>query len=47
VVAKLGYGFGWQIALTGDDTLLMHGGGFPGIRNAHVIHSHGGALALR
>jgi CubicO group peptidase (beta-lactamase class C family) len=26
----VGYGFGWQIALLGNDTLLMHGGGFPG-----------------
>lgn len=27
---QVGYGFGWQIVLLGDDTLLNHGGGFPG-----------------
>jgi len=26
----LGYGLGWQVALMGGDTLLVHGGGFPG-----------------
>jgi CubicO group peptidase (beta-lactamase class C family) len=27
---RLGYGLGWNIALNGNDTLLVHGGGFPG-----------------
>lgn len=27
---QIGYGFGWQISLLGEDTLLTHGGGFPG-----------------
>jgi len=27
---QIGYGLGWQIALLGDDTLLVHGGGFQG-----------------
>ena len=27
---RLGYGLGWNIALNGKDTLLVHGGGFPG-----------------
>jgi CubicO group peptidase (beta-lactamase class C family) len=27
---QIGYGLGWQIAVRGEDTLLMHGGGFPG-----------------
>jgi CubicO group peptidase (beta-lactamase class C family) len=29
-VRNLGYGLGWQISLVGSDTLLHHGGGFPG-----------------
>lgn len=27
---QIGYGLGWQIAVRGEDTLLTHGGGFPG-----------------
>jgi len=27
---QIGYGFGWQVSLLGEDTLLTHGGGFPG-----------------
>ncbi|MDQ6888079.1 MAG: beta-lactamase family protein [Gemmatimonadota bacterium] len=27
---QIGYGLGWEISLLGDDTLLVHGGGFPG-----------------
>jgi len=27
---EIGYGLGWQIALAGTDTLLVHGGGFTG-----------------
>lgn len=27
---RLGYGLGWNIALNGNDTLHVHGGGFPG-----------------
>src|SRR6185503_7753598 len=27
---QLGYGLGWQIATFQQDTLLIHGGGFPG-----------------
>jgi CubicO group peptidase (beta-lactamase class C family) len=26
----IGYGFGWQIGILGEDTILVHGGGFPG-----------------
>lgn len=29
-VRTVGYGFGWNIALLGEDTLLTHGGGFAG-----------------
>ena len=27
---RLGYGLGWNIGVSGNDTLLVHGGGFPG-----------------
>jgi len=27
---QIGYGFGWNILTMGNDTVLMHGGGFPG-----------------
>jgi CubicO group peptidase (beta-lactamase class C family) len=27
---QIGYGFGWNINVTGSDTVLVHGGGFPG-----------------
>ena len=27
---RLGYGLGWNISLNGNDTVLVHGGGFPG-----------------
>jgi CubicO group peptidase (beta-lactamase class C family) len=30
LLPQIGYGFGWQISLLGADTLLTHGGGFPG-----------------
>jgi len=29
-VRVIGYGLGWQIGLLGEDTILVHGGGFPG-----------------
>jgi CubicO group peptidase (beta-lactamase class C family) len=31
----VGYGLGWNVALLGNDTLLVHGGGFPGF-SAHM-----------
>ena len=34
-VRTVGYGFGWNIALLGEDTLLTHGGGFAGFA-AHM-----------
>lgn len=27
---QVGYGFGWNITVSGSDTVLVHGGGFPG-----------------
>ena len=27
---QIGYGLGWEISVRGNDTLLIHGGGFPG-----------------
>ncbi len=29
-IRQIGYGLGWQVAVRGQDTLLMHGGGFTG-----------------
>jgi CubicO group peptidase (beta-lactamase class C family) len=31
------YGLGWQIGLLGDETIFMHGGGFPGYATS-VVH---------
>lgn len=27
---QIGYGFGWNVTVSGNDTMLVHGGGFPG-----------------
>lgn len=37
---RLGYGLGWNVALNGSDTLLVHGGGFPGF-STHMSFNPG------
>jgi CubicO group peptidase (beta-lactamase class C family) len=44
---QIGYGFGWQVTLLGEDTLLTHGGGFPGFStNVSLFPSRNTGIAI-
>ena len=44
---QIGYGLGWNIVVVGSDTMLVHGGGFPGFTtNMSFIPSRGIGVAI-